>query len=78
MKGVKHIICSSDLGSLHFTDKQTYNDFNREIREVWKKYHDLEVEMNGIFAGNQDKFVSDPSELNEWDSYPHRLDVKED
>lgn len=69
-----HSVASSDLGLLTFPDDEDYEAFTKEIRDVYKKYHDLEVAKHGIFAGNQDKFVKTTDELNQFDPYPHPLD----
>ena len=71
----KHIVMSSSYGSLHFTNSEEYEEFAKEEKALYKKYHDLEVKKHGIYASNQDKFVQSIDELNDFDSYPHPLDI---
>ncbi len=70
-----HSVSDSDLGLLTFPDVNDYITFKMEERALYKKYHDLEVEKYGIFAGNQNKFVRTVEELNNFDPHPHPLDT---
>ena len=74
IKIIKHLVSSSDNGGLYFVDSDEYEKFCEEIRAVYVKYHNLEVEKYGIYASNQDRFVKSVDELNQLDNYPHPLD----
>jgi hypothetical protein len=63
-----HIICSSDGLTLNFKTDEEYQHYQRQrllldlatYAKLRKKY--------GIWASNQNKYVSSTVELNEWDS----------
>lgn len=61
-------ISSSDGFELHFKCNEQYKEYvyahRQLIIETYKKIR----AKHGIWASNQNKFVSDPSELKEWDS----------
>ena len=70
-----HSVSDSEFGLLTFPDDDDYLAFKRDVRAVYKKHHDLEVQKHGIFAGNQNKFVPSVKDLNSFDPHPHPLDT---
>lgn len=61
-------IFSSDGFELHFKCNELYKEYEdahrRLVIETYKKIR----AKHGIWASNQNKFVSTPEELNDWDS----------
>lgn len=64
---VKHHIASSDKGTLNLTQAE-YNNFQHEEYLLWHKYYNIERAARGIWASNQNKYVTKRSELTDWDS----------
>jgi hypothetical protein len=65
----KHIVSSSDprFKTLVFESKALLKEYENEEVNLNKKYYDLICKTSGYWASNQDKFVSDPLQFNEWD-----------
>ncbi len=61
-------IFSSDGIALHFTNHKMYLEYEKERRQLDIKYYKKIRDQNGIWASNQDKFVSSKDDLNDWDS----------
>ena len=61
------IISSSDFGVLHLTTAE-YIEYLQEQKNLFKKFYLKQRAARGIWASNQNKFVSRKSELNELDS----------
>lgn len=62
-----HFITSSEYGTLAFPDGETYRRFQERERALWQEFFNEIRRTDGIWAGNQDRFVDTPEELNEWD-----------
>ncbi len=72
----KHnVFCSSGL-SLRMTDAEN-DTFEKEKEALYLKYYRMERAECGIWAGNQNKYVTSPDQLNDWDGdYMEKLHAK--
>lgn len=61
-------IFNSDGMVLHFTNHKMYLEYEKERRQLDIKYYKKIRDQNGIWASNQNKFVSSKDDLNDWDS----------
>jgi len=50
-----------------FESLALHRKYEEEEVALNKKYYDIICRTSGIWASNQDKFVKDESQLNEWD-----------
>lgn len=63
-----YTISCSDGITLKFSDKEMYNRYIAEEKQLKIKYY-LEIRAKyGIWASNQDKFVNSIDDFNSWDS----------
>jgi len=65
----KRTIYSTNGTNLHFeiSDKDLYDQYIKEEEMLLVKYYKLLRNRHGIYAGNQDKYVSSIDQLNDWD-----------
>ena len=61
------VISNSDGTELHFLDKELYEEYKKEEKELLIKYYLKIRERYGVWAGNQGKFVDSADQLNDWD-----------
>ena len=65
---MKHTIFGSDGYSLHFNCEEQYREYEAAYKQLIIDTYKKIRAKHGIWAGNQDKFVSSPDKLRDWDS----------
>ena len=67
-------ISSSEGTSINFPNQETYSAYNLDCKRMWYKHYSLVLKKSGIWASNQDKYVSSPEQLNSLDAHaPYNL-----
>lgn len=66
MSDAVHVIFGTDMYTLRLTDEE-YRQYKQEEQELNLKWLKITQERRGIWASNQDRYVSHLSELNELD-----------
>jgi hypothetical protein len=61
-------ISSSEGEQLHFPDRLLYAEYKEAEKQLYIITYKKIREKYGVWATNQNKFVSEPSKLKEWDS----------
>lgn len=65
---MKYVNSSEPNMSLVFPDNDLYEQYCHERRALHDKYKNLVRDKYGIWASNQNKFVKNVKELNDFDS----------
>lgn len=65
---IKYIESSSSGISLRFHTKTEKDAYDKEVHNITMKYYHKEVQEHGIFASNQNCYVTTPDYFNLWDS----------
>ena len=63
-----HIMANSEGYSLRFNNDLEDAQFETERHELYMRTYHKEVMKYGIYASNQDKYVKNVFQLNEWDN----------
>lgn len=64
----RHVISGSDGINLQFQDDDSYSEYKAELEVLQIKHYKKTRDTHGIWAGNQNKFVSDREHMNSFDS----------
>lgn len=68
MANPKYTIASSDGYSLHFNTKEEYLSYKADELALFLKHHNILKDKYGIWASNQNRYVSTVNDLNILDS----------